>query len=112
MKAVLNIGLQWSEQFGHGVGQWHPNHVMIELKEHGFAVEQAVVKESGTEKTLVCLVSLENVGSVEFYVTIWMLAEALWQDCIAYQKADKTGYLVGPYGEMWGEFDPAYFMGI
>jgi hypothetical protein len=65
--------------------------------------------QSETEQTLVCRLYADRDD-------LWTLALSLSQDCIACVPCDASntpngeGFLIGPFDEQWGSFNPEFFI--
>ena len=83
----------------------HPAEILEVLKRHGVEIKAFKKGNSFTEPTLIisCKAPLK---------TSWeTISGALFQEAIAIYNCDiLEGYLVGKYAELWGDFNPAYFL--
>ena len=78
----------------------------------GLAIQALAVYPSvdSTEQTVV--VGLRQWPS-PLRGAIFALAQVLGQDCIAVHMTPAgAGRLIGPRADAWGDFDPAYFIGL
>ena len=103
MKALLNIGLAIGT-----TSKLDPADVLRVLELRGHEVVMSDVRRSSTEDTLVVA-----MASKPSYADVYTLAQSLAQDAIAiwYPETFK-GELIGPRAELWGSFNPAYFLGL
>jgi hypothetical protein len=94
---LLNIGLARND----GKPDNRPADVLDFL---GARVARHAVHQSDTERTLI----VETVSAVPGAV-LWELCERTAQDCIA-RVSGGSGELIGPKSELWGAFNPAFFL--
>lgn len=103
MQLILNIGLK-SEELGD-----IPAEKAFRVVEGMFGqVFGSRIVQSDTEPTLV--VDIESAGNM---AGVSHVAASLGQDCVAaYAPGLKTGMLLGPRADKWGEFNPEFFLMI
>lgn len=67
--------------------------------------------DSATEDTLIMVCHVPSEELAVFNETIFALAQATRQDCIAvYNATSFFGALIGPNAAAWGEFNPEFFI--
>lgn len=74
----------------------------------GFTLTQSEFRQSDSELTLVA--RAEYDGADNLTATIYNLALALDQACIAWLDCGGIGHLTGPGAEQWGAFNRDYFL--
>ena len=100
---TLNIGLDTNT--GESLDRLD---VLTILTRNQFRVHASETRQSATEQTLI--VRGHFTDNTPFQ-SIYALSLILKQDCIAVSPDDgKTGELIGPNAQSWGEFNPAYFL--
>lgn len=108
---AINIGLRASANYGVEPHDIAESRVLSVLETHGLRVIDSQVRQSNTELTFVAIVQdwhpLHFLGLRD---RIKVIARKLYQDCIAVRPSMRNGELVGPYAELWGEFDPLKFI--
>jgi len=105
MKYILNIGLETSKKMGGDGSFLEVKEVLDTLKRHRLKINSFKVGNSRTEPTLI-------VSCDAPFITHWeSISGALLQEAIAvYDVETLQGQLVGKYAELWGEFNPAFFL--
>ena len=100
---VLNIGLETSLKMG-GTGERLSFQQVLEELKKLTKVGKFKVEQSTTEPTLVVEVGKMNKEEIE------ELADKLYQEAIAVVDNNGEGFLVGKFKDLWGEFNPQYFI--
>ena len=112
MKITLNIGLALE-----GKPNLTADEALAAVKTSGLLVGRYATVQSDTEPTLVVDARTDSAVMIPFNASVWQIADALSQDCIAVyipntNKPAAEGMLIGPRAAAWGEFNPAYFIDI
>jgi hypothetical protein len=102
---TLNIGLETNT--GESLDRLE---VLTILTRNQFRVHASETRQSATEQTLIVRGYFTDNTRLDVS-RIHALSLILKQDCIAVSPDDgKTGELIGPNAQSWGEFNPAYFL--
>lgn len=101
---ILNIGTQ-----AFNKSHTRTSGVIVEAcRASGLTLTQSEFRQSDTELTLVA--RAEYDGTDDLTATIYNLALALDQGCIAWLDAGGIGHLTGPQAEQWGAFNREFFL--
>lgn len=86
--------------------------IISDLQDVGFDVQGYSIVMSSTEPTLVVQCSADMpYGAIR--ALVGTVATRYAQDCVALSyDAGATGELIGQYVELWGEFNPKYFIPV
>lgn len=120
---MLNVGLIASERFNSEaqarVLSGKPNtvqalkipqivsEIIADLEAIGYNVIDGRMAQSETEPTAVLYLQHDNARNT--YYQLKNLASKYAQDCIALSNGT-DGILLGEYNNLWGEFNPEYFI--
>lgn len=108
MNLILNIGLIRSTVTANGEAI-DVDHALAVTNGYGIAIESWTVADSDSEPTLIATATGESWEAVQQQVD--QIATELAQDCIAvYDQTSGRGELIGRLAQLWGPFNPAYFL--
>lgn len=84
--------------------------IISDLQDVGFDVQDYSIAVSDTEPTLVVQCATDKpYGAIRALVC--SVASRYAQDCVALSfDAGATGELIGEYSDLWGKFNPEYFI--
>ena len=97
---TLNIGLTVN-----GGLAITPDHALAALRDTGAQLIRFAIRQSTSEPTLIAELAVPLSGA-----TLYLLAAALDQECIAQLSADSIGILEGPGADKWRPFNIEYFL--
>ena len=100
---ILNIGLEASPKMGGAVKKLNFGEVLKEL-EKLTKVGKFKIEQSATEPTLVVETGKLSKEDIE------ELADKLYQEAIAAVDDSGDGFLAGRFKNLWGDFNPQYFI--
>lgn len=101
---ILNIGLNTTD------GAITIEEARNTLRAYGFSILREALLESDTEPTLVAEVATGFATTLTVLQLLYQVADELEQDCIAVYCGLIGGALVGPRADVWGPFNPEYFL--
>jgi hypothetical protein len=109
MKTILQLNIGLNDNSNQPV---NIHTVCTTLTAHGFNIlaSRAFPSPAGNEDCLSLAVQFSG-SEVDCNARLYCVASCLRQDCIAVMNGGK-GELIGPQSEKWGEFNPAFFVGL
>lgn len=111
----INVGLETSNRFNPKEKYISVDTVLGNLAMLPFVEVQGFkLAQSASEVTLVANLVYEGSAPLDMTVLteeILKMSTRLKQDCVAFYDVDADkGVLIGVYAEVWGEFNPEYFI--